>query len=108
MWMRMAITISKLTSLPMRQPRLQPYFAHPDSQARSQPSAKAYGVIGIKIGNPANTIGSAPLVKFRTLWSASQPSRGEETMITCGLFVRLEAKPGKEQAVADFPAADRP
>jgi len=23
-------------------------------------------------------------------------------MITCGLFVRLEAKPGKEQAVADF------
>ena len=29
-------------------------------------------------------------------------------MITCGLFVRLKAKPGKEQAVADFPAADRP
>ena len=26
-------------------------------------------------------------------------------MITCGLFVRLEAKPGKEQAVADFLAA---
>src|SRR6202035_1416416 len=25
--------------------------------------------------------------------------------ITCGLFVRLEAKPGKEQAVADFLAA---
>jgi quinol monooxygenase YgiN len=23
-------------------------------------------------------------------------------MINCGLFVRLEAKPGKEQAVADF------
>ena len=26
-------------------------------------------------------------------------------MIKCGLFVRLEAKPGKEQAVADFLAA---
>jgi quinol monooxygenase YgiN len=26
-------------------------------------------------------------------------------MITCGLFVRLEAKPGKEQVVADFLAA---
>ena len=26
-------------------------------------------------------------------------------MITCGLFVRLEAKPGKERAVADFLAA---
>ena len=26
-------------------------------------------------------------------------------MITRGLFVRLEVKPGKEQAVADFPAA---
>jgi quinol monooxygenase YgiN len=26
-------------------------------------------------------------------------------MITCGLFVRLEAKPGKEQAVADFLAS---
>ena len=26
-------------------------------------------------------------------------------MITCGLFVRLEARPGKEQAVADFLAA---
>jgi hypothetical protein len=71
-------------------------------------SKKAYGRIRIKVGNSANTIGSAPLVRFRTLWSASQPSRGEETMITCGLFVRLKAKPGKEQAVADFPAADRP
>jgi len=27
--------------------------------------------------------------------------RGKMT-IKCGLFVRLEAKPGKEQAVADF------
>ncbi len=26
-------------------------------------------------------------------------------MVTCGLIVRLEAKPGKEQAVADFLAA---
>jgi len=26
-------------------------------------------------------------------------------MVKCGLFVRLEAKPGKEQAVADFLAA---
>ena len=26
-------------------------------------------------------------------------------MVNCGLFVRLEAKPGKEQAVADFLAA---
>jgi quinol monooxygenase YgiN len=26
-------------------------------------------------------------------------------MITCGLFVRLEAKPGKEQAAANFLAA---
>jgi hypothetical protein len=27
-------------------------------------------------------------------------------MVKCGLFVRLEAKPGKEQPVADFLAAD--
>jgi quinol monooxygenase YgiN len=44
-------------------------------------------------------------VTFPSFWDTYQLSSGEEIMVTCGLFVRLEAKPGKEQAVADFLAA---
>jgi hypothetical protein len=35
----------------------------------SAASKKAHGRIGIKVGNPANTSGTAPLVRSRPLWS---------------------------------------
>jgi quinol monooxygenase YgiN len=62
---------------------------------------EGHGRIGIKVGNPANTTEKAPLVRSRPLWSTYRPVEAEMTL-KCGLFVRLEAKPGKERAVKEF------
>jgi quinol monooxygenase YgiN len=60
-------------------------------------------MISIKNGNPANTGNAIHSLALRLLWNLRQPSKWRKTMtLKCGLFVRLEAKPGKERAVKEF------
>jgi quinol monooxygenase YgiN len=74
---------------------------------RNKPAAgdKADGRIDIKTGKPANTCRAASFVGFGCFGVLGNHPAEKKMTIKCGLFVRLEAKPGKEQAVADFLAA---
>jgi hypothetical protein len=68
--MRMARTISELTVLPTPQSRLRLCSADLEFN-KSAENKGHYGLISIKIGNPANTGGAKPLVSFDRLWSPS-------------------------------------
>jgi quinol monooxygenase YgiN len=61
----------------------------------------AFGKIDVNIGDPATTDASVPPINSGPRLRRFCSLRGSK-MVKCGLLVRLEARPGKEQALADF------